>query len=69
MQVDAQDRIVGFVEKPEHPPELPGKPGRVLASMGIYVFRRDSCTRSCAATRRIPSSSRDFGRDIIPVPR
>ena len=41
MQVDAADRIVGFVEKPAHPPELPDRPGRVLASMGIYVFRRE----------------------------
>src|SRR6185369_7982048 len=27
MQVDAQDRIVAFLEKPAHPPELPDKPG------------------------------------------
>src|SRR5678815_1424624 len=66
MQVDANDRIVGFVEKPDHPPELPGKPGRVLGSMGIYVFRREFLHDQLRRDAADPSSSRDFGRDIIP---
>ena len=66
MQVDAQDRIVAFAEKPEHPPELPDKPGRVLASMGIYVFRRDFLHDQLRRDAQDPTSSRDFGRDIIP---
>ncbi len=66
MQVDEHDRIVGFVEKPEHPPELPDKPGRTLASMGIYVFRRDFLHDQLRRDAADPASSRDFGRDIIP---
>jgi glucose-1-phosphate adenylyltransferase len=66
MQVDAQDRIVAFYEKPEHPPELPGKPGRVLASMGIYVFRRERLHEELRRDAGDPASSRDFGRDLIP---
>jgi glucose-1-phosphate adenylyltransferase len=62
MQVDANDRIIGFVEKPDEPPELPGKPGRVLASMGIYVFRRDFLHEELRRDAADPSSSRDFGR-------
>jgi len=38
MTVDDNDRIVKFNEKPKNPTEIPGKPGRALASMGIYVF-------------------------------
>jgi dTDP-glucose pyrophosphorylase len=38
MHVDEYDRILSFVEKPEHPPSMPGNPGMALASMGIYVF-------------------------------
>src|SRR5262249_59764963 len=38
MHVDAQERVVGFVEKPKDPPAVPGSPGDCLASMGIYVF-------------------------------
>src|SRR3979490_2303515 len=34
----AQDRIVSFDEKPERPRSIPGDPGHVLASMGVYVF-------------------------------
>ena len=66
MQVDAQDRIVAFLEKPAHPPELPDKPGRVLASMGIYVFRREFLHDQLRRDAQEPGSTRDFGRDIIP---
>jgi len=66
MHVDAQGRIVGFVEKPEHPPQLPDKPGRVLASMGIYIFRREFLREELRRDAADPNSSRDFGRDIIP---
>ncbi len=41
MQVDDNDRIVDFVEKPTDPPAMPGKPDLALASMGIYVFHTD----------------------------
>ena len=66
MQVDAADRITAFVEKPDNPPELPGQPGRVLASMGIYVFRRELLHEELRRDAADPASSRDFGRDIIP---
>src|SRR5438067_8359026 len=38
MHVDAQDRVVGFLEKPKDPPPMPGDAQYCLASMGIYVF-------------------------------
>ena len=66
MAVDAQERIVAFEEKPAHPPPIPGKPGRALASMGIYAFNTpfllDLLERDAADT----GSSHDFGRDVIP---
>jgi glucose-1-phosphate adenylyltransferase len=66
MQVDAADRIVAFLEKPEQPPEMPDRPGYSLASMGIYVFRRDFLHDQLRRDAADPNSSRDFGRDIIP---
>ena len=36
--VDENRLILDFVEKPADPPTIPGKPGRTLASMGIYIF-------------------------------
>lgn len=66
MHVDADDRIVNFFEKPEHPPEMPGRPGFALASMGIYVFKREFLHDQLRRDAADPASSRDFGRDIIP---
>jgi glucose-1-phosphate adenylyltransferase len=66
MHVDEKDRILSFVEKPEDPPAMPGKPDATLASMGIYVFERgflfDQLRRDAADSR----SRHDFGGDIIP---
>jgi len=66
MHVDATDRIVSFFEKPAHPPELPDRPGWALASMGVYVFRREFLNEQLRRDAADPHSTRDFGRDIIP---
>ncbi len=66
MHVDASDRIVSFVEKPTNPPEMPDRPGWALASMGIYVFRRQLMNDQLARDAADPNSSRDFGKDVIP---
>lgn len=66
MAVDADDRILSFVEKPADPPAMPDKPDMALASMGIYVFTTrfliDQLHRDAADVH----SERDFGKDIIP---
>ncbi len=66
MHVDATDRIIDFVEKPEVPPEMPDRPGFALASMGIYAFRRDFLHEQLNRDAADPTSARDFGRDLIP---
>ncbi|MFO1316340.1 MAG: glucose-1-phosphate adenylyltransferase [Burkholderiales bacterium] len=66
MHVDAADRIVSFVEKPDVPPEMPDRPGFALASMGIYVFRREFLNEQLRRDAADPHSTRDFGRDVIP---
>lgn len=66
MHADGEDRIVSFVEKPAVPPEMPDRPGFALASMGIYVFRREILHDQLRRDAADPRSSRDFGRDIIP---
>jgi glucose-1-phosphate adenylyltransferase len=67
MRVDDQDRIVAFLEKPAHPPEIPDRPGFALASMGVYAFRRTFLHEQLRRDATDPHSSRDFGRDIIPL--
>ena len=66
MEIDAEERINGFVEKPARGKTVPGDPEHCLASMGIYVFTaRFLFERLCLdATKN--TSSHDFGKDIIP---
>jgi glucose-1-phosphate adenylyltransferase len=66
MAVDDSRRITAFVEKPALPPPMPGNDARSLASMGIYVFDADYLYHLLAADAADPTSSHDFGRDVIP---
>ncbi len=66
MHVDETNRILSFVEKPADPPAMPGKPDRSLASMGIYVFDTKFLMDELRRDAANPSSSHDFGKDIIP---
>ncbi len=66
MQVDTENRVIGFEEKPADPKPIPGDDEHCMASMGIYVFSaRFLFEELCKdATRR--GSRHDFGGDIIP---
>ncbi len=66
MQVDADSRVTRFEEKPAQPKPLPDAPGRVLASMGIYVFDTEVLTRELALDARLAGSQHDFGHDLLP---
>ncbi len=66
MHVDAEDRIVHFLEKPKDPPGIPGNPDMALASMGIYVFKTTYLFELLRRDAADKTSSRDFGKDIIP---
>ncbi len=66
MAVDGSMRIVDFLEKPRRPPAMAGKPERALASMGVYVFSADFLYAELERDHRDPTSSHDFGKDVIP---
>jgi glucose-1-phosphate adenylyltransferase len=66
MHVDAQDRILSFLEKPRNPPPMPGKPNVALCSMGIYVFDTKFLVEELKRDAADPNSAHDFGKDIIP---
>lgn len=66
MHVDAEDRIIDFVEKPADPPSIPGQPDIALASLGIYVFNTRILFDQLRRDAETPGSSRDFGKDLIP---
>jgi len=61
-EVDDDYRIHDFQEKPkENPKTIPNDPNRVLASMGIYLFKTDVLTNALRSNNKD-----DFGKDIIP---
>lgn len=66
MAVDQDMKVTGFAEKPENPEPIPGRPEEALASMGIYVFDRESLFKVLEEDEQDPDSSRDFGKDIVP---
>ena len=66
MQVDDQQRIVGFEEKPANPKTIPGDDQSCLASMGVYVFTTRFLFEQLLNDATISDSQHDFGKDIIP---
>jgi len=60
MNVDGNDRITDFEEKPKQPKSN-------LASMGIYVFTWQTLRSYLIADEADPSSDNDFGKNIIPA--
>ncbi len=66
MDIDDQDVIRGFIEKPADPPGMPGKPDTSLASMGLYVFDTQFLIDQLQRDAADASSSHDFGKDLIP---
>lgn len=67
MQVNDQQRVIDFAEKPASPMPMPGQTDTCLASMGIYVFSARFLFELLLADANRPKSSHDFGKDIIPA--
>ena len=68
LEVDADYRVVGFEEKPQHGNPTPSRfdPSMVSASMGIYVFNTDILLDALHDDAQNPNSSHDFAKDVIP---
>ncbi len=66
MGVAGEGRVNMFLEKPDAPPEMPGNPGKSLASMGIYVFNTKFLFEQLIYDADDPHSDHDFGKNVIP---
>ncbi len=59
LETDANARVTGFLEKPKTARSR-------LASMGVYLFDRESLMRWLVEDAAIHDSSHDFGKDLLP---
>jgi glucose-1-phosphate adenylyltransferase len=66
VEVQGDDRVVAFNEKPEFPVPIPHLPERARVNMGIYVFRTAALVRALIADAKT-SSLHDFGHNVIPA--
>ena len=66
MSIAEDYKIKEFYEKPIDPPSIPGNPAMALASMGIYIFNSEYLCNLLEADESNPSSSHDFGKDLLP---
>jgi glucose-1-phosphate adenylyltransferase len=66
VQVDEDERVTGFQEKPKNPTPIPGSSTLALASMGIYIFDADVLVSALEEDAARPTAH-DFGKDILPA--
>ena len=66
IETDQNWRIIGFEEKPAKPKPSRIHPGKVNASMGVYIFNTQLLVPILIADAEDTQSSHDFGKDIIP---
>ena len=66
IRIDDRGRIVEFLEKDPNPPEIPGRPGWCLASMGNYIFDADALVEDLQRDAWDEESAHDFGKNILP---
>jgi glucose-1-phosphate adenylyltransferase len=64
IEVDEEERIIGFREKPAHPQPMPTDPTRAYSSMGNYVFNTPALVEMLIEDARL-TTAHDFGRTII----
>jgi glucose-1-phosphate adenylyltransferase len=67
IEVDNDNKIIGFEEKPKKDPKtIPGKKDKCFASMGIYIFNTETIIQMLREDAEL-ATSHDFGKDIIPT--
>ena len=65
LEIDENNRILAFKEKPDNPEPIPGRPGLAWANMGVYLFET-SVLIDAISGKSDGDPARDFGRDILP---
>jgi glucose-1-phosphate adenylyltransferase len=66
IEADNSWRVLGFEEKPLRPKVSPHGQNKANASMGVYIFNTSLLIPILIADAEDPTSSHDFGKDILP---
>ena len=66
VEVDQDNRVYGFQEKPKKPKTIPNNPSQIFASMGIYLFNKDVLFDVLQEDANLKKSEHDFGKNVIP---
>ncbi|MDQ3397542.1 MAG: glucose-1-phosphate adenylyltransferase [Deinococcota bacterium] len=67
LQVDRDMKITEFQEKSPTPKAMPDRPSHALASMGNYIFNRDTLFEILERDAADKTSAHDFGKDVLPM--
>jgi len=65
LEIDGDNRILAFREKPDNPQTVTTRPGFAWVSMGVYLFDSAALVEGISG-RPSSEATRDFGRDILP---
>ena len=66
VEVDSNNMVVGFQEKPQQPKTIPTDPQSIFGSMGIYLFNAEVLANELKMDTSKLDSDHDFGKNIIP---
>jgi glucose-1-phosphate adenylyltransferase len=67
VDIDRDNRIIGFLEKPQHTDlRSPYDLTKISASMGIYIFNTDVLIPVLLKDAEDPDSAHDFGKNVLP---
>jgi glucose-1-phosphate adenylyltransferase len=66
VEVDKNNMVFAFKEKPKEPKTIPAAPDSIFGSMGIYLFNAESLFNELKIDASKVDSDHDFGKNIIP---
>lgn len=66
VEVDREQRVVGFEEKPENPKPTPHDKAKAYCNMGVYIFNTETLIRTVVDDAKRKDTQHDFGKNIIP---
>ncbi len=65
IEIDEENRIKAFYEKPSRPKPLPNNPLATLISMGVYLFNTTTLVKAVINDAK-QNTAHDFGKNVIP---